>query len=96
MTRTEARAKVEEVLRQEEKKAGFELAVVDELTIDRALGWVFFYTAKKYLETRDPKWEVGGNAPMLVDRRTGEVHVTGTAENVEWYIERYEKTGKCH
>jgi hypothetical protein len=31
------------------------------------------------------------NAPIIVDKRTGEVHVTGTAYSVKKYIEDYLK-----
>jgi hypothetical protein len=70
-----------------------ELVVLDEHTIDAEFGWVFFYTSRLHSETGDFHHALVGNAPYIVDRRTGELHVTGTAEPVEFYIERYQKTG---
>jgi len=95
MTKEEAVSKVQEMLKAESVGHDYKLVIVQDLTIEKDFGWVFFYSSSKYLETRDPKYELGGNAPIIVDKRTGELHITGTAENIEYYIDRYEKTGKC-
>jgi hypothetical protein len=42
-------------------------------TLERDFGWVFFYGPS------DPSTAVAGNAPLIVDREDGSVHVTGTA-----------------
>lgn len=67
-----------------------EFAVMDKLTIERPFGWVFFYNSKQFLETRDISQALVGNAPLIVDRADGSVHVTGTAEPTEHYIKEYE------
>jgi hypothetical protein len=56
-----------------------------EERVRRPYGWVFFY-ARKDGEV------IAGNAPILVDRIDGEVRVTGTADSLESYLERYEAT----
>jgi hypothetical protein len=43
-----------------------ELVIQTEKTIQKEYGWIFFYTTKKYLETRDPKYLIPGNGPIIV------------------------------
>ena len=66
--------------------------VVDEATLTRPYGWVFFYQSKKYLETGASREVLAGNAPILVDRFGGEIRLTGTAYPVEHYLAECEKT----
>jgi hypothetical protein len=69
-----------------------DLVVVDEHTIERVWGWVFFYNSKRYLETREFRCALAGNAPYIVNRQTGELRVTGTAHPIEDYIAEYERS----
>ena len=64
--------------------------VLEEETIEKQWGWVFFYQAKSYIETGDFREMLGGNAPIIVNRNTGELFHTGTAHEVEHYISEYE------
>jgi Immunity protein 35 len=89
MTKDEARAAVEAELATDRRKPG-ECVVMDEFTVERPWGWVFFYNSRRFVETRDPLQAFGGNAPYIVNRTTGEVRVTGTARPVEEYIAEYE------
>jgi hypothetical protein len=70
-----------------------EIVIVDEATIERPWGWVFFYNSKLWLQTRDIRYALAGNAPFLVERESGRVLATGTAYPVERYIENYERHG---
>ncbi|NOK14030.1 YrhB domain-containing protein [Corallococcus exercitus] len=90
MNRDEARELVDAYVSRMRDRAGVELVVLEELTIERGFGWVFFYSSKQYVETGDPAFAIGGNAPLIVDRGTGELHVTGSAYPVEHYIAEYE------
>ena len=67
-----------------------ELVIVDDHTIERSWGWVFFYTSRGWLDGNE-RYALGGNAPLIVDRTDGSLHVTGTAEPIEHYIRNYEK-----
>ena len=60
------------------------LVIVDEHTIERPWGWVFFYSAAN-------GELLAGNAPYMVNGISGELIETGTAEPMEAYIARYEK-----
>jgi hypothetical protein len=97
LTKSEARALVvAELGRQQERgyaSAPKDLVVVDEATIERPWGWVFFYNSKRFLETRDFLHALAGNAPpFIVNRHTGEMRATGTAYRTEHYIAEYERS----
>nr|WP_275441472.1 YrhB domain-containing protein [Psychrobium sp. MM17-31] len=64
--------------------------VITEQTIEKNWGWVFFYQSKAYIETGDFREMLSGNAPIIVNRMTGELSYTGTAYDVEHYINEYE------
>src|SRR4051794_39363277 len=49
-------------------------------------GWVFYFHNKRFLETRDFNYEVGGNAPVIVSKADGEMYSTGTLWGTEHYI----------
>jgi Immunity protein 35 len=70
-----------------------EIILLDESTIERPWGWVFFHTSRKWAETQDIRYALAGNAPLMVERTTGRLLQTGTAMPIEHYIERYERTG---
>jgi hypothetical protein len=64
--------------------------VLEDGTLDRPYGWVFFYQSRAYVETRDPMQGFAGNAPIIFNRVSGEYRVTGTARPIEDYLREYE------
>ena len=93
MTKGEARAAVEAELATliaTHRGEPGELVVMDDFTVERPWGWVFFYNSRRFAETREPLQALAGNAPYIVNRTTGEVRVTGTARPTEEYIAEYE------
>ncbi len=68
------------------------LVVIQDRVVKKPYGWVFFHTSKKYLETKDRRDQVAGNAPIIVDRINGEIRVTGTAKSLDTYLAEYEAT----
>jgi hypothetical protein len=52
-------------------------------------GWVFCYDSVRHQQTKASSDSIVGNAPLLVDRVDGTVHVTGTARPTEDYIAEY-------
>jgi hypothetical protein len=69
---------------------GDELVIIEDETITKPYGWVFFYTSRKYLETRDAQFFVIGNGAIIVEKETGALIGTGTARPAEYYIAQYE------
>ena len=66
--------------------------VLEDKTLDRPYGWVFFYQDRQYLETGDIRHAFAGNAPIIFNCLSGEYHVTGTAHPLEHYLRAYEAT----
>ena len=64
--------------------------VLDEHTIERGWGWVFFYDSRLHRETGDLRFAVAGNAPFFVRRIDGVVFVAGTAHPIEHYFQEFE------
>ena len=70
-----------------------EIVIDDAATIERPWGWVFFHTSKLWIETQDIRYALAGNAPLIVERATAKLLLTGTAHPIEHYIANYECTG---
>jgi len=63
--------------------------VVDEHTIEKPFGWVFFYNSKKFVETGIFQYRLAGNGPVIVNKFSGDVEFHGSAESLEEIIEDY-------
>lgn len=60
-------------------------------TIEKPYGWVFFYNTKEFLETGNRLAALGGNAPIMVEKATGQIYITGTAHPLDHYLADYER-----
>ncbi len=65
--------------------------ILDEYTIEKDFGWVFFYSSRKYEETQIISYSLAGNAPIIVNKFDSSLHLTGTARETEYYIDKYEE-----
>jgi len=72
------------------------LQILSESTKEYDFGWVFYYNSAKFIETGDIRNALGGNAPLIVNRLSGELIETGTAQESSYYINNYIKTGDPH
>jgi hypothetical protein len=90
MTKDSARAAAAEYVTDTGQRIGVELAILDDQTVEFNSGWVFFYDSRKYIESGSPSDALAGNAPVIVSKRDGSVHVTGTARPVEDYVREFE------
>jgi Immunity protein 35 len=58
--------------------------------IEFDLGWVFCYNTRKFLSDRSQfSSSLVGNAPFIVSREDGSIHVTGTAHDIDHYVESF-------
>ena len=89
MNSEEARGLISAWLARTSAKTDIALELVEEETIEAEFGWVYFYDAKRSKETEDSTQYLAGNAPVIVDRATGSLHVTGTARPITEYIEEF-------
>jgi hypothetical protein len=69
-----------------------ELAIMDDATLERDFGWVFFWSSREFVETGDIQYGLLGNAPLIVDKEDGTLHVTGTGRPTEEYIREFEES----
>ena len=93
MNKEEAQKLVEvEIEKTKDKYNPINCAVLENETIEKEWGWIFFYQSKAYLESGDFRDMLGGNAPIIVNRSTGILSETGTAFDIEHYIIEYEST----
>lgn len=54
--------------------------------VEYPVGWVFFYDSRQHQESGSLLDALAGNAPILIDRDTGQACPTGTARPVEEYV----------
>ena len=66
--------------------------LVDQHTQEHPFGWVFFYDSIRHLESGSFRDAIAGNAPLIVNRFNGSIHVTGTARPTSFYVEQYVAT----
>ena len=64
--------------------------IIESATLERAYGWVFFYQSRSYLESGNELQMLVGNAPLIINKFTGSVTLTGTALPIEHYLSQYE------
>ena len=91
MTRLEAREIAVRYIADKQREIGCDLILLDEHTMERDFGWVFFYDSKQHVDTGDFRFGLVGNAPIVVARADGQLHETGTAFPVEHYLKDFEK-----
>lgn len=67
-----------------------ELVIMDEHTIAKPYGWVFFFNSKQFLETGDVNYAIGGNGPVVV-RHNGRWTMLGSQGDVDKTIADFER-----
>ena len=96
LTKEQAMALVSQRIKQKSEQLekygsdGDSVIIVESSTIERPLIWVFFYQSKKYLETRDYKYALFGNGPIIVNKLTGDLVQCGSSPQFRKTIEEYE------
>ena len=68
-----------------------ELTIVEEDTIEKPFGWVFFYQSKIFLETGEYQHRVAGNGPLIVNREGGNLYICPSYQSSEKSISIYEQ-----
>ena len=66
-----------------------ELVIVREQEYE--FGWLFCWGSKEFADSGDAKHALIGAAPLIVDRSDGQIYVTGTAHQMEYYIDEYRR-----
>ena len=72
-----------------EKRPKHELVIVREQEYE--FGWLFCWGSKEFADSGDAKHALIGAAPLIVDRSDGQIYATGTAHQMEYYIDEYRR-----
>ena len=72
------------------------LQILAESTEEYDFGWVFYYNSAKFNESGDLQEALDGNAPLIINKISGELIETGTAQDTTYYINNYVRTGDPH
>lgn len=68
-----------------------DFVIVENQTVERPFGWVFFYSPRQYVLTGDRDYLIPGAAPLIVHRADGSIEHLGTSMPPARSIEIYEK-----
>jgi hypothetical protein len=68
-----------------------DFVVMDDRTVERPFGWVFFYAPRQYVLTGNRDYLVPGAAPLVVHRADGSIEHLATSVHPARAIEIYEK-----
>jgi len=71
--------------------AGDKWIVLDEKTIEKDFGWIFFYNSERFTITRNPIHRLAGNGPVFVNKITGTVEFFGSTPSLDVILEAYQK-----
>ncbi len=91
LTKSEAEQLAHDYVKTNAAQSGIELVLLDQHTTERDFGWVFFYQSKRHIETGEIRDALAGNAPIVVMKADGSVHITGTAHPLEHYLKKFER-----
>jgi hypothetical protein len=72
------------------------LEILSDRTEEHDFGWVFYYDSAEHIQTGDFREGLVGNAPLIVDRNSGQIVETGTAHEAEYYVNNYMRNGDPH
>lgn len=86
--RTTAQANADAELRR--MGFGSDVVIAEDATVEHAVGWVFFYNTREYLETENLDVFLVGAAPMIVERADGTVHQTLSGRPWSWDLANLE------
>ncbi|GHU01662.1 hypothetical protein FACS1894154_11630 [Betaproteobacteria bacterium] len=70
---------------------GDRYVLIEESTIEKPYGWIFVFNSKKFLDTGNFIYALGGNGPIIVEKDTGVLHQLGTAMSLENSIKEFEE-----
>jgi hypothetical protein len=72
------------------------LEILKDQIEEYEFGWVFHYNTARQIETGDVLDGMVGNAPLIVDRHSGQLLETGTARETDYYVNNYIRNGDPH
>lgn len=70
-------------------KSSSPIVVNDKMIIEENFGWVFFYDTLDSINGKSNG--LVGNAPLIIEKKSGTIHETGTGWPMEYYINKFQK-----
>ena len=67
-----------------------EMIILDEHTVEKDYGWVFYWTSRPWYETGDFQYAIAGNGPISFGRVDGTLYHCGTSAPLEERIQQQE------
>jgi len=89
LSAVECRALAEEYLLRLAQQWGEELVLLPS-PFETSATFVYFYNTPEFLATGNYSYALGGNAPIMVSKLTGETKESGTALPTEHYVREFE------
>ena len=68
----------------------YDVVLDDRHTVERPTLFAFVYNSRAFVEDGDEMAILVGPGPLIVDRRTGELHARNSASSVEHHVRDYE------
>ncbi|UEQ75221.1 hypothetical protein [Chryseobacterium arthrosphaerae] len=75
---------------ESEKDFKTQMVLLEDYIVKKSYGHIFFYTTKAKFENPESEIDIVGNAPFIVERKSGKIVEFGTARSSTYYIEEYE------
>jgi Immunity protein 35 len=66
------------------------VVILENNTIEKSYGWIFFYQTRKWVETRKTRDGLIGNGPILIDKNTAKIVQFGSSGSLDYWCELYE------
>lgn len=71
-------------------KYGDNVVILENETVEKPYGWIFFYQHRNWIETRRVRDGFIGNGPILVDKRASKFVKFGSSGSVDYWCGLYE------
>jgi hypothetical protein len=71
--------------------AGDQWVVLEEKTIEKSFGWIFFYNSERFITTGNVIHRLAGNGPVFVNKITGSIDFFGSTPSLDVILETYQK-----
>ena len=91
MDMREAKDIVTRVLNENFHVPGDKLVIVDEYTIEKYYGWIFFFNSERFLQTGNIFASLGGNGPVAFEVLGRRVTMLGSGREPEEEIRLFEQ-----
>lgn len=74
-----------------ELKPGTEFVILEDRTLEKDFGWVFLYSPKAFIETKDPRTLVPGAGPLVVLKADGSTQYLSTSVHPDRAVKEFER-----